>query len=208
MCPFCFPNYHVRAPLDESLSLPDQLPVRPEHASIIRDFYSNQNGFNPPTSTQPIPRSYKWTVVSGKVGPTSPTIPNVSTTTTTTETILVTSSAYSKTHNDAPDTINHTLARNQTTLETSAAAAAADSNQHADVLQHQKPHWQLQSTIIRNASRAAIKTALSPTSGQLSTLATTNSSMMPPKTHKTDAPMLNYIFDSHLATNKHHHHDR
>lgn len=28
------------------------------------------------------------------------------------------------------------------------------------------------------------------------------------KSHKTDAPMLNYIFDSHLATNKHHHYDR
>lgn len=30
----------------------------------------------------------------------------------------------------------------------------------------------------------------------------------PMKSHKTDAPMLNYIFDSHLATNKHIHHDR
>lgn len=28
------------------------------------------------------------------------------------------------------------------------------------------------------------------------------------KSHKTDAPILNYIFDSHLATSKHHHHDR
>lgn len=28
------------------------------------------------------------------------------------------------------------------------------------------------------------------------------------KNHKPDAPMLNYIFDSHLATNKHHHYDR
>lgn len=35
--------------------------------------------------------------------------------------------------------------------------------------------------------------------------AATNSTL---RSHKTDAPMLNYIFDSHLATNKHHHHDR
>lgn len=33
-------------------------------------------------------------------------------------------------------------------------------------------------------------------------------STTPMKSHKTDAPMLNYIFDSHLATNKHHHRDR
>lgn len=36
--------------------------------------------------------------------------------------------------------------------------------------------------------------------------AATNSTTL--RSHKTDAPMLNYIFDSHLATNKHHHHDR
>lgn len=28
------------------------------------------------------------------------------------------------------------------------------------------------------------------------------------KAQKTDAPMLNYIFDTHLASNKHHHHDQ
>lgn len=38
-----------------------------------------------------------------------------------------------------------------------------------------------------------------------SSSAATNSTL---RSHKTDAPMLNYIFDSHLATNKHHHHDR
>jgi len=27
------------------------------------------------------------------------------------------------------------------------------------------------------------------------------------KVHKTDAPMLNYIFDTHSTVNKHHHHD-
>lgn len=51
---------------------------------------------------------------------------------------------------------------------------------------------------IRNhlISRTAIKSS-SPSA--------TNSTL---KSHKTDAPMLNYIFDSHLATNKHHHYDR
>lgn len=43
------------------------------------------------------------------------------------------------------------------------------------------------------------------TSINLSSSAATNSTV---KSHKTDAPMLNYIFDSHLASNKHHHHDR
>lgn len=192
---------------DESFSSHDQLPMRPEHASIIRDFYSNQNSNIPfPTSTQPTPRSYKWTVVSGALDA-SPPLPT-SSLVATTETILVTTSAYYEIHNES-DTINHThLASNATTLE----GASADSNKqqqkhHADVLQ--QPHRQLHSTV-RQPSRAAIKPALSPTLPQLSTLAaTTNSSMMPlMKTHKTDAPMLNYIFDSHLATNKHHHHDR
>lgn len=35
----------------------------------------------------------------------------------------------------------------------------------------------------------------------------TSSVLHPLKVHKTDAPMLNYIFDSHLASSKHHHHD-
>lgn len=46
-------------------------------------------------------------------------------------------------------------------------------------------------------SRTAIKSSPSATNSTA------------PKSHKPDAPnMLNYIFDSHLATNKHHHHDR
>lgn len=65
--------------------------------------------------------------------------------------------------------------------------------------------------LLRNhlSSRTAIKS--SPLSslasvGAASATANTNATMQ--KSHKTDAPMLNYIFDSHLATNKHHHYDR
>lgn len=74
-------------------------------------------------------------------------------------------------------------------------------------------------------SRAAIKSSSSAASSsqqqqQLSqrhsalaaafaaAVASATNATPPMKSHKTDAPMLNYIFDSHLATNKHIHHDR
>lgn len=59
----------------------------------------------------------------------------------------------------------------------------------------QSKNGQSQSLRTQQIARKAIK----------SSPAATNSTL---RSHKTDAPMLNYIFDSHLATNKHHHHDR
>lgn len=59
----------------------------------------------------------------------------------------------------------------------------------------QSKNGQSQSLRIQQIAPKAIK----------SSSAATNSTL---RSHKTDAPMLNYIFDSHLATNKHHHHDR
>ncbi len=59
----------------------------------------------------------------------------------------------------------------------------------------QSKNVQSQSLRTQQITRKAIK----------SSPAATNSTL---RSHKTDAPMLNYIFDSHLATNKHHHHDR
>lgn len=61
--------------------------------------------------------------------------------------------------------------------------------------QSQSKNGQSQSLRTQQIARKAIK----------SSTAATNSTL---RSHKTDAPMLNYIFDSHLATNKHHHHDR
>lgn len=61
--------------------------------------------------------------------------------------------------------------------------------------QSQSKNGQSQSLRTQQIARKAIK----------SSPAATNSTL---RSHKTDAPMLNYIFDSHLATNKHHHHDR
>lgn len=61
-------------------------------------------------------------------------------------------------------------------------------------------HQHHQHNASRNAgSRAAIKSS-SPS-------AAASNNTVSPKSHKPDAPMLNYIFDSHLATNKHHHYD-
>lgn len=67
--------------------------------------------------------------------------------------------------------------------------------------------------LLRNhlSSRIAIKSSSasslsSPPSAVAA--ATGNKNVTIQKGHKTDAPMLNYIFDSHLATNKHHHYDR
>lgn len=59
----------------------------------------------------------------------------------------------------------------------------------------QSKNGQSQTLRTQQIARKAIK----------SSPAATNSTL---RSHKTDAPMLNYIFDSHLATNKHHHHDR
>lgn len=61
--------------------------------------------------------------------------------------------------------------------------------------QSQSKNGQSETLRTQQIARKAIK----------SSPAATNSTL---RSHKTDAPMLNYIFDSHLATNKHHHHDR
>lgn len=63
--------------------------------------------------------------------------------------------------------------------------------------------------LLRNhlSSRAAIKSSSVMTSVAAAS-ANGNTNLTMQKSHKTDAPMLNYIFDSHLATNKHHHYDR
>lgn len=58
----------------------------------------------------------------------------------------------------------------------------------------------------RNAIKSSSSFSSSPSLAVASATGNTNMTMQ--KSHKTDAPMLNYIFDSHLATNKHHHYDR
>lgn len=64
--------------------------------------------------------------------------------------------------------------------------------------------------LLRNhlSSRNAIKSSFSSSPPLAVASGTGNTNMTMQKSHKTDAPMLNYIFDSHLATNKHHHYDR
>lgn len=58
----------------------------------------------------------------------------------------------------------------------------------------------------KNGQSQSLRTQqIAPKAIKSSSAAATNSTL---RSHKTDAPMLNYIFDSHLATNKHHHHDR
>lgn len=67
--------------------------------------------------------------------------------------------------------------------------------------------------LLRNhlSSRIAIKSSSASLLASLPSAvaaAAGNKNVTIQKGHKTDAPMLNYIFDSHLATNKHHHYDR
>lgn len=107
-----------------------------------------------------------------------------STMTTRNEQISSTTSPPPQTTTIFPTTTPNTL--RLTTTETSII-----------IPKHHSPskNGQSQSLRTQQIARKAIK----------SSPAATNSTL---RSHKTDAPMLNYIFDSHLATNKHHHHDR
>ncbi|EDW18368.2 uncharacterized protein Dmoj_GI13191 [Drosophila mojavensis] len=75
-------------------------------------------------------------------------------------------------------------------------------------------------TATTNAERQQVATNGSLVAATLATATGTNkthvrtsakkveSKYILPKQQKTDAPMLNYIFDTHSASNKHHHHDQ
>lgn len=73
----------------------------------------------------------------------------------------------------------------------STTAVRANNNNNNKVIGH--------SQALRNhlIARTPIKVS--------SSAAATNSTV---RSHKGDSPMLNYIFDSHLASNKHHHRSR
>lgn len=130
-------------------------------------------------------------VTNLQIYPTINTVPNTATAATTNTTLSATTIA---TATATPSSSGASLAQIQimaTTTETSLSHLPHSSSSFR--MKNQHSHYQTLRS--QQISRTAIK--LSP--------AATNSTL---KTHKTDAPMLNYIFDSHLATNKHHHHDR
>lgn len=105
-------------------------------------------------------------------------------------TMTTRSEQISSTTSPPPETIIFpTTIPNTLTLTTMVASII--------IPKHQLPskNGQSQSLRTQQIARKAIK----------SSPAATNLTL---RSHKTDAPMLNYIFDSHLATNKHHHHDR
>ena len=77
--------------------------------------------------------------------------------------------------------------------------------QRQQPLQQQKQQKQQQSPIRNHQNARTQFKLLAGSSSSSSSPSAANSTL---RSHKTDAPMLNYIFDSHLATNKHHHHDR
>lgn len=73
--------------------------------------------------------------------------------------------------------------------------------------------------VFKNSTDLALKTRITTTASSLPTSSLTISTIKPaptktdskltlPKFQKTDAPMLNYIFDMFSTANKHHHHDQ
>lgn len=79
------------------------------------------------------------------------------------------------------DSLAQHLSATKSTVQVSNSNTNVNSNKNYKIKSHQQK----------------LDNALKPTSSVLHPL----------KVHKTDAPMLNYIFDSHLASSKHHHHD-
>lgn len=126
-------------------------------------------------------------ITNSQISPSINTVPTIATTNTfATETATPSSSSSS---------FEISLAQIQTIATTTETSLSHLPPHSISSFRMKNLHSHHQTLRSQQISRTAIK--LSP--------AATNSTL---KTHKTDAPMLNYIFDSHLATNKHHHHDR
>ncbi|XP_036336716.1 GATA zinc finger domain-containing protein 7-like [Rhagoletis pomonella] len=93
-----------------------------------------------------------------------------------------------------------TTAKTKTTL-------ATEQHQHAAVHQQQHNSKSKSSATLTTAATAAVGSGA--TGRQRSSVAKkVESKYVLPKPQKTDAPMLNYIFDTFSSANKHHHHDQ
>lgn len=92
--------------------------------------------------------------------------------------------------------INGNVPAEATTVATTAAAAMR--NDSSSSTHHHHTHGQQVELAAPTQSTSNVRTSARKV----------DSKFVLPKQQKTDAPMLNYIFDTHSSANKHHHHDQ
>lgn len=90
---------------------------------------------------------------------------------------------------------------NGNVLAEAAATTTPTMSAESSSSQHHHHHGQQQVQV-------EVGTPTQSTSNIRTSARKVDSKFQLPKQQKTDAPMLNYIFDTHSSANKHHHHDQ